>query len=212
MDMSKRDFDAEAGTWDENPGRVKLAGDIVSAISREIALHGGMDVLDFGCGTGLITLGLVPLVRSVTGVDSSQGMLDVLRQKMSTRNIQTVNTLHMDIENGDVLKGSFDLVVSSMTLHHVRDTFPLLQKLFQVTMPGGHLCIADLDLDEGKFHENGEGVFHNGFDRSQLRRALMEAGFEEVRDRTASGVVKFVVGEGVTVFTIFLMTGRKKQT
>jgi ubiquinone/menaquinone biosynthesis C-methylase UbiE len=210
MDQNKRDFDAAAAGWDDNPARVKLASDIAGAISRELPLKQDMDVLEFGCGTGLLTLRLAPLVRSVTGVDSSRGMLDVLEQKVSAGHIDTVRALHLDVEKDEALSGSFALVVSSMTLHHIKDVPRLLSKLSSVISPGGHLCIADLDLDDGKFHENGDGVHHNGFDRSKLRGAFEDAGFEEVRDRTASGVAKFVVGEGMTVFTIFLMTGRKK--
>lgn len=211
MEQEKRDFDAGAASWDENPGRVKLAADVAGAISQAIPLTGDMDVLEFGCGTGLLTLRLAPLVRSVTGVDSSRGMLDVLEKKIREQDGSKVQALHLDVENGDALTGTYHLVMSSMTLHHIKDIPALLQKLSRVTAPGGNLCIADLDLDDGKFHESGTGVFHNGFDRSRLRNALQEAGFEELRDMTAAGVVKFVVGEGMTVFTIFLVTGRKKQ-
>ena len=58
--------------------RVKLATDVAGAVSAEVRLAADMDVLDFGCGTGLLALQLQPYVRSITGVDSSQGMLDVL--------------------------------------------------------------------------------------------------------------------------------------
>ena len=34
-----------------------------------------MDALDFGCGTGLVTLKLQPFIHSITGVDGSQGMI-----------------------------------------------------------------------------------------------------------------------------------------
>jgi ubiquinone/menaquinone biosynthesis C-methylase UbiE len=210
MDQDKRDFDAAAAGWDDNPARVKLASDVAGAISQELKLTTDMDVLEVGCGTGLLTLRLAPLVRTVTGVDSSRGMLDVLEQKISGQGVGTVKTLQLDLEKGESLTGSFALVVSSMTLHHIKDIPAFLRNLSQVTAPGGHLSIADLDLDDGKFHENNDGVFHNGFDRSKLRLALQEAGYEEIRDRTAAGVVKFVVGEGMTVFTIFLMTGRRK--
>ncbi len=87
MEVEKRDFDKEAAGWDEHPGKVKLANDIAGAIGNHIVLTPNMDVLDFGCGTGLLTFQLQPLIRSITGVDSSQGMLDVFnienRQKES---------------------------------------------------------------------------------------------------------------------------------
>ena len=82
MNTEKRDFDKEAASWDENPARVKVVKDIFEAIVRQVTITSDMDVLDFGCGTGLLSLQLQPFVRSVTGMDSSQGMLDVLKQKV----------------------------------------------------------------------------------------------------------------------------------
>ena len=73
--MSKKDFDHAAVTWDEKPGRIKLAADVANAILKSVEVHADMDVLDYGCGTGLLTLSLQPHVRSITGADSSHGML-----------------------------------------------------------------------------------------------------------------------------------------
>jgi cyclopropane fatty-acyl-phospholipid synthase-like methyltransferase len=61
-------FDAEAASWDRNPGRVKVAYDIAEAISDEKILTPDMDILEFGCGTGLLTVLLSPRVHSVTCV------------------------------------------------------------------------------------------------------------------------------------------------
>ena len=77
----KRDFNQEAANWDQVPGRVKVAQDIARNLMQEITLTPDMDVLDFGCGTGLLTFALQPFVRSITGVDSSRGMLDVFKRK-----------------------------------------------------------------------------------------------------------------------------------
>jgi hypothetical protein len=41
----KRDFDKEAASWDEQPGRIKLADDIARAISEQIALTPEMDIM-----------------------------------------------------------------------------------------------------------------------------------------------------------------------
>ncbi len=67
MTIEKRDFDKAAPTWDQEPQRVKLASDVARAIAETAHPDRGMDVLDFGCGTGLLTLQLQPLVRSITG-------------------------------------------------------------------------------------------------------------------------------------------------
>ncbi|HVN72119.1 MAG TPA: class I SAM-dependent methyltransferase [Desulfomonilia bacterium] len=205
----KKDFDKKAITWDEEPARVKLANDIAGAISDEITLNPSLDVLDFGCGTGLLTLRLSPMVRSITGVDSSQGMLGVLNSKIGTMKLTNAKTQYLDLEKGDVLEGRYNLIVSSMTFHHIKAIGPLLNRFYHVSTHPGHLCIADLDLDDGQFHGNNDGVFHFGFDRAELRKAFMEAGFRDIRDRTAARVLKPTPDGSDRLFTVFLMTGRK---
>jgi hypothetical protein len=69
MSTEKRDFDEAAPTWDQEPRRLKLASDVARAIIEAAQPSREMDVLDFGCGTGLLTLQLQPLVRSITGID-----------------------------------------------------------------------------------------------------------------------------------------------
>jgi len=211
MNIERRDFDKEAATWDEVPARVKLANDIVAAISDEIVLTSSMDVLDFGCGTGLLTLRLQPVVHSITGVDSSKGMLNVLKAKIAKQNLSNVKTQYIENEEGDIPGGNYNLIVSGMTLHHVKEIRSLIDRFYGIIAPSGYLCIADLDLDGGKFHDNNDGIFHFGFDREELRRYFMDAGFGDIRDRTAAEVMKPVSDGGVRPFTVFLMTGRKNR-
>ena len=211
MSTEKRNFDKEAAAWDEHPARVQLASDVAAAISRQVTLRPDMDVLDFGCGTGLVTLRLAPLVKSITGVDSSRGMLNVLVAKIAKQNLTNVRTLLLDLEAGDTLSDEYDLIVSNMTLHHIREVGPLLDRFYKAISPGGHLCLCDLDLDDGLFHDDNQGVFHQGFDRAVLRRAFLDAGFEDVRDTTAAEVTKPTRLGGLRRFTIFLMTGLKKS-
>ncbi len=211
MGGEKWSFDKEAASWDDNPVRVGLAEDLANAISAEEILAPDMDVLDFGCGTGLLTLRLRPFVRSVTGVDSSRGMLGILEEKIENGSLNNITIRYLDLEKGDVLEGSYDLVVCSMTLHHVREIRPLLDQFHKITAPGGYLCIADLDPEDGRFHGENDSVFHLGFERAALRRALAEAGFDDIRDRTAAEVVKPVADEGMRSFSVFLITGRKRK-
>ena len=210
MNMSERkDFDKEAAAWDEDPGRVKLANDVADAIIRESGPTGAMDVLDFGCGTGLVTLRLQPLVRTITGADSSKGMLGVLESKVKARGLSNVRTQLVDFEKGERIEGRFHLVISSMTLHHVPNTAVLFKQWHDLLLPGGVLCAADLDAEDGSFHLNNTGVFHLGFDREQLRMLLKKTGFSEVRTATAATMARDIKGEGKREFPVFLMLAKK---
>lgn len=209
MSAEKKDFDKEASSWDQESRRVKLANDVADAMLKELQVTSDMDVMDFGCGTGLLTLRLQPLVRTITGVDSSQGMLDVLQGKIEASALHNVKLRCLALDEGGSLEGSYHVIVSSMTFHHILDLGAILRGLYDATLPGGTLCIADLDLDEGQFHPDPQGVFHDGFDRQAIRKAFSEAGYVGVHDRTAAEVVRTARDGQTRRFTIFLMIGHK---
>lgn len=205
----RKDFDKEAAQWDANPGRVKLAHDVADAVIREVAPTGEMDALDFGCGTGLVTLRLQPLVRTITGMDSSRGMLGVLDAKVRDQGLANVRTQFTDLEQGVKVEGRYHLIVSSMTLHHVPDPAGLIAQLSGALLPGGTLAVADLDAEDGSFHGDNTGVLHLGFDRARIRGLFEQSGLTRVREVTAAVVTKEIEGKGTRDFPVFLIIGRK---
>jgi len=211
MTGEKRDFDTAAATWDENPYRVRMAQDVYRALQEKVPLKPEMDILEVGCGTGLLTLLLQPRVRSITGIDSSEGMLDVLGSKIKEKGLTNVTTRLMNLETGEKWEGTFDLVVSSMTLHHIDNIPRLFDHFSSVVKPGGYLCVADLDKEGGKFHRSGEIVPHAGFDRALMKKEFERAGFYHVRNCTAAMPVKPDSCGDLRCFTVFLMTGQKRE-
>lgn len=205
---NKTDFDQKAAAWDENPMRVKLANDVADTIIREIRPTQDMDALDYGCGTGLVTLRLQPFVKSITGVDSSRGMLEVIEGKLKKQGLSNVHAQFVDFEQGGKVEGKFHLVVSSMTLHHVQEPAVFIKQLYDLLSPEGYLGIADLDKEDGTFHDDNKGVLHFGFERGHLKGLLEETGFRDLRDVTATTVVKGIGGKG-REFPVFLIIGRK---
>jgi ubiquinone/menaquinone biosynthesis C-methylase UbiE len=209
MDDKKRDFDKAAGSWDDER-RVKLAGDIAQTIMREVELTRDMDLLDFGCGTGLISLHLQPHVRSLRGADTSPGMLEVFHGKLKERGITNVSTVLLDPAKKTEIDGSFHLVVSGMTLHHIKDIEALFKEFYRLLLPGGRVCIADLDAEDGSFHSDLTGVEHFGFERTHVRAMLESAGFKEIRDVTATGIIKDADLPTRREYPVFLMVARKE--
>jgi tRNA (cmo5U34)-methyltransferase len=197
-------FDQAAATWDEQPRRVQLAGAVADEIARQIHLSHHIDVLDFGCGTGLLTLALQPLVRSVTGADASSGMLDVLKQKVQAQGLANVETILLDPEVPLSLDARFHLIVSSMALHHVANLAPLFSRFHKQLEPGGRVALADLDREDGSFHEDARDVFHLGFERSELQTLLAAAGFVGLDVTTAA-----ITRKENRDYPVFLITGRR---
>lgn len=209
MNTNATNFDAKAGNWDADAGRVRQAADVAAAIIRDAAPSKEMDVLDFGCGSGLVTLNLQPFVRQITGVDSSKGMLEVLRSKVASRGITNVSPQLADIERGESIEGMYHLIVSSMTVHHVTDVPALVNRLAGMLHPGGRLAIADLDAEDGSFHDDNAGVRHFGFQRQDMVRMFEAAGLRNVHDTTAATVMKQREGKGTQQYTVFLISGSK---
>ena len=208
MKEERRDFDKAAATWDV-PRRIRMAQDVAGAIAAHLDQGRAIDALDYGCGTGLLTMQLQPLVQSITGVDSSSGMLTKINEKITEAGITNVHTALCNLEQDDQLPGNYDLIVSSMTFHHVRKIEPLLTKFYSALNPQGLVCIADLDLEQGRFHGDNTGVFHFGFDREALQNTFAHIGFEDVTVETATEIIKPDAQQQPARFTLFLMTGRK---
>lgn len=205
----KRDFDAAAAGWDQDPRRVKLAQDVVAAVCREVQLSRDMEALDYGCGSGLVTLGLQPLVGRIVGADSSRGMLDVLKQKLRERGIANVDTQLIDLEQQERLSGGYDLIVSSMTLHHVHDVAALVGSLAQLLNPGGWLALADLESEDGSFHDDSTGVLHHGFSREFFRQVFSSNSLTGIRMVTAATIEKPDGTGGRRAYPVLLCLARK---
>jgi len=209
MNSEKRDFNKDAATWDENPGRVKMAESVFQSLNNNFKFLKNMDVMDFGCGTGLLSVQILPFVNSVTCVDSSTGMLAVLNSKISALKLSGIYTQKVDIDNGGTLTGKYDVVISSMTMHHIKNPAPLFKQFQEILKPGGFLCIADLDPDNGKFHDDNTGVFHEGFDRDRMKSLLENAGFGKIIDFTAAEISKPDEIGKMNNFSVFLIIGKK---
>lgn len=207
MQSKKRDFDLAALTWDENPQRVQLAKDIFASIAGAVKLNEGMTVLDFGCGTGLLSLQILERTGNVTCADSSAGMLEVLENKVKKAGLEGVKTIHLKSGDGEGLSGSFDLITSSMTFHHVQDVQSITRKLSCHLNPGGKLCVADLAPENGRFHEDNTGVFHFGFTPEEMMKHFSDAGLKDVKSMTASTVERKIPSGETAAFTVFLVTG-----
>ncbi len=168
-------FDEKAATWDASQRRRELAKAIAESIKESVELKPNMHILDVGAGTGLLTREIISFVASVTGVDSSQKMLEKFEQ-IDKKCIP----VHCDIIKYQSER-PFDGVISSMTMHHIEDTREFFEKLNSMLKPEGFIAIADLEKEDGSFHNHGtEGVHHFGFDKEELFEFAKEAGFFEI--------------------------------
>jgi len=207
-DEIRKRFDSVAADWDANPTRVELAKSVANSIRSTVPLRSGMKAMDFGAGTGLLTLALSPYIGSLTAVDASGEMLRVLEQKLKALRIENVSTMFSDIRSISIAGASYDLIVSSMVLHHIPDVLPVLQHLRLCMKPGGWIALADLDSEDGTFHTDSTGVFHHGFDRSKVCEWLANAGFAKTSAREAYMIIRPSPTGKDKQYGVFLVTGQ----
>lgn len=201
-------FDKVAASWDANPVRVALARGVAEAICRHVPMSPALDAMDFGAGTGLLTLALSPRLRRITALDTSREMLKVLEEKRQAAAISNLDTLLCDPTVTPLPPARFDLVVSSMALHHVANPTLLLGKLRAALKPGGWLAMADLDSEDGSFHPDRQGVFHNGFDRRELCAILERCGFVNAASHDAHTIVRPGPDGRPRNYSVFLAVAR----
>ncbi|WP_018404640.1 class I SAM-dependent DNA methyltransferase [Marinobacter gelidimuriae] len=214
-DTTRQRFDQLAQTWDQKPSRVALARSVATTITELVPLTDQMDAMEYGCGTGLVTLFLASLLREVDAVDSSGEMLVRLREKIAEQGVKNIHPLPLDLEHHGwdrqiLLSGTgYDLVLTSMTLHHITDPADLIQHFFSLIRPGGYLTIADLDREDGSFHGDTPDVRHHGFERDHLKALMATAGFEDVRAVTAHTIRRSRDDGTEARYPVFVACGRK---
>lgn len=192
-------FDRAAETWDEKPRRVRQAQDMIAAIRRTVLPAQNMDLLDFGCGTGLVSLPMHRHVRSILGIDSSPGMVEKFNEKVEKANLTNARAVHLDDWSRE--DRSFDLIISTMTLHHLEDPAKWIAKFSGMLKSDGQLALLDLDTEDGSFHDPGAtGIHHYGFQRDTIRKWMGDAGLSEIQLQTACVIHKEQLDRDYTVF------------
>ena len=106
------------------------------------------EVLDFACGSGLLSRHLAPLSKSVLGVDISQGMVDVYNEEVSKAGIDPskVRAMVKDITGApEELEGrKFDVIVCSMAYHHLSSISATTLALRSHLRPCGSILVIDI--------------------------------------------------------------------
>lgn len=201
--MKQKDFFAEkAKDYDNEKSRTKNVSDIAQTILNEVSFSKEMSIMDFGSGTGLLLSEIAPVVGEITAVDISSAMSEVLQSKKDELKCP-VHIVQMDLTK-DNLDKKFDAIISSMTIHHIEDVISLLQKFRSLLKEDGIIALADLDTEDGSFHTEDTGVFHNGFDREDFIQMVKKAGFKDIKIQNASTIAK-----PNNNYSVFLITAKK---
>ena len=209
MAGSAAHFDKVAGDWDNEPRRVALMKAIGEAILREAEPTSEMDVLDYGCGTGLIGLFLLPHVRTVTGADNSPGMLEELRSKIAAGGLENIQATQLDLEQDPRSRRS----VSHDRCRHGHAPYCRHGEspacLPRNAAAGRHALSCRSRHGARHFpscrHGRLSSIITDSTERDS-NSSLADIGFSQMKDTTALTFSKPVEGQDDQEFSVFLMT------
>lgn len=148
-------------------------------------------VLDVGCGTGNYTIELVKRGANVVGVDRSEDMLALARQKGQGEGLK-VNFQAADAMNLPYPDSSFDMVISNGLLCFLKEPEKALMEMHRVLKPGGRLVVSVLNKwSPWALFRRIKGIFKDTIysqarfiSSPELEGMLKRAGFDVKDDKT----------------------------
>ncbi|WP_456273542.1 class I SAM-dependent methyltransferase [Bacillus sp. AK031] len=176
--MENNVFEQMANRYDTEE-RIELAKVIVKEVRKELQNSQSKSLIDYGSGTGLISLELADLVKSILLVDSSEQMVEAAKAKISRRGMDNAKVLYSDF-TADSTDLKADIILMSLVLLHIPDTHKILQELFNILNKDGKLIIVDFNKNESINHPK----VHNGFSHEELIGKLSEVGFKSNEMKT----------------------------
>lgn len=203
-------FDTEAANWDANPFVHQMSAEAWKALQKHVpALQQQdsaktLDVLEIGCGTGLLTFMVAPHVHEIVAVDAAAGMIEKLKSKISGSGVSNIVPLAILLEDpedkklpadsgevgDDGPRKKFDLILSHLVLHHIPDLKAVLTTIFGCLKPGGIIALTDFEdfgPEAKRFHPRSkmEGVERHGINAKWIEGLMREVGFEDAQAKVA---------------------------
>lgn len=178
--------------------RIQLAAACADAIREYGICEKGKTAIDFGCGTGLVGMNLLEDFKSVLFWDTSQNMIDEIKQKISSQHLQNADTLCFDIEVADLSDLHADYIFMSQVLLHIKDFQSVLRKLYEILNPDGHLIIIDFDKND----RIDSDLVHNGFNQEELAKNMSEIGYKKIHSKTFYQGSHLFMGQDATLFIL----------
>lgn len=139
-------------------------------IIEHLDLAPAMKVLDAGCGPGRLTLPLAEEVGpqgEVLAMDSQDGMLERVREKVQASGLQNVRYLQAGLGEGQLPLSYYDRALLVTVLGEIPDQRAALTEIYDALKPGGMLSVTEV-------------IFDPHFQRREtVRRNAESAGFTE---------------------------------
>jgi ArsR family transcriptional regulator len=161
-----------------------------------------LDVVDFGCGTGVLSVELARWASRVTAIDRSPLALEAARARARREGRHNITFVEADLHGLPKNLGGKDLVVISQSLHHVEHPDRVLAEAVRVLKPGGRVVVLELMPHGEEWVTARLGHHRLGFEPATLVAAMTAAGFVDVQHTPSAR-------DGGAPFRAFLLTGSR---
>tara|TARA_B100000470_G_scaffold197652_1_gene167788 strand:- start:55 stop:681 length:627 start_codon:yes stop_codon:yes gene_type:complete len=170
MKKIKDDYNAWAYQYDNNINPIR---DLDKTVTKEsLSNIDFFKVLELGCGSGKNTEWLITKADKLVGLDFSKNMLDLARNKITSKKVTFINT---DLnEKWPVNNNSFDLATINLTLEHIEILDHIFNSLFMKLTQGGKCFVCELHPkkqlagSKARFEENETEIALDVFYHSEL--------------------------------------------
>jgi ubiquinone/menaquinone biosynthesis C-methylase UbiE len=190
-------FEMIANIYD-TPERVQISKISSDAVREYLVDTKNKNAIDFGCGTGLVGMNLLNDFNSMLFLDTSQNMINQIKQKITDFNIRNVDTLCFDFEKEGRSDLYADYIFMAQVLLHINDVELVLSKLHDVLNVGGHLLIVDFNKNEKIVSD----MVHNGFDQVKLTDMMTKIGYKDIQSKTFYTGSKIFMGHDASMFIL----------
>lgn len=190
-------FEMIANIYD-TPERVQIAKVSSDAIRKHLVDAKSKNAIDFGCGTGLVGMNLLNDFKSILFLDTSQNMINQVKQKIASSNIENADTLCFDFEIDNLSDLHADYIFMAQVLLHINDVELVLSRLYEVLKESGHLLIVDFDKNEKIVSD----MVHNGFDQMELTEVMTKIGYRDIQSKTFYTGSKIFMGHDASLFIL----------
>ncbi|KIJ63336.1 hypothetical protein HYDPIDRAFT_92644 [Hydnomerulius pinastri MD-312] len=188
-EANRHHFNETAHQYNDRPDAQKRAAMLGAAMLAAYKFDENMTtVMDFACGTGLISKHLAYSAKSVVGVDISQSMVDQYNRSVNNQGLSPDEMRAVCVgelrENEEQLNGmTFDVIVCASSYHHFTSIDEVTKALVSYLKPGGALLIADLVKDQTSHEVFPDNVHHivahkGGFSEEDMRSNFEKAGLK----------------------------------
>ncbi|KAM0152503.1 hypothetical protein ACHAPC_006359 [Botrytis cinerea] len=189
-------------------------------------------LLDYACGTGLITRALLPTITRAIGIDLSSSMVSQYNARASN---QGLSPSEMFAHQGNLLSSEpapeleieelyqFDIAVVGLGFHHFSNPSLAARKIGERLKKGGILAVVDFESHDGYGNPHGHGhehghehheqlneqaeqaretVTHHGFSEEEIKKIFVDAG-------VGADFGYMVLGKGIVFHGTGVEGGRK---